>query len=144
MARAKGVILETDLRNGDVILDVDGAKIGQVLINLIRNAIEYSPAEGRVWISMKRDHKNLTFSIKDEAGGIPEEQCSQVFSAFGRAETRKTGGERSIGLGLTIAKIISDAHGGTLRVDSEWGTGSTFSFTIPISFDGVKRPGLIV
>jgi signal transduction histidine kinase len=132
VARAKEVVLETEIDDPDLVLNVDESKIGQILINLLRNAIEYSKAGGRIWISTHQEGDNLSFSVKDEAGGIPEEQCREIFAPFGKAETKKTGGERSIGLGLSIAKKIVDAHGGVIHVDSTWGTGSTFSFKIPI------------
>jgi signal transduction histidine kinase len=133
VARAKGVVLEANLEEAGLMLEVDESKIGQVLINLIRNAIEYSNAGGRIRISTRQEGSNLVFAVQDEAGGIPEEQCKQIFAPFERAETLKTGGERSVGLGLAIAKKIVTAHGGTLRVESEWGIGSTFSFSLPIT-----------
>lgn len=133
VARAKGVIHEADLEEADLLLKVDEPKIGQVLINLTRNAIEYSTAGGRIRVSTRQEGNNLAFAVKDKAGGIPEKQCKQTFAPFERAKTLKTGGERSVGLGLAIAKKIVTAQGGILRVESEWGIGSTFSFTLPIS-----------
>lgn len=131
-ARAKGVVLEVAPNDPDPMLDVDESKIRQVLINLVRNSIEHSNPGGRIWISTHHAGNYLTFSVKDEGGGISQEQCKRIFSPFERAGTRKTSGERSIGLGLAIAKKIVDAHGGTIGVESQPGSGSVFFFTVPL------------
>jgi two-component system sensor histidine kinase ResE len=78
-----------------------------------------------------RDDK-MTFTVADTGEGIPEEAFEQIFEKFGQVESRKSGKQMSTGLGLTFCKMAVEAHGGTIRVQSEIGQGSRFSFTIPL------------
>ena len=131
-ARTKGVTLEYDASDGALVLDVDAGKIEQVLTNLVGNAIEHSPPGATVSISVRSRGTTAVFAVRDEAGGIPEDRLGHLFEPFERAGTHKSGGERSIGLGLAIAHKIVEAHGGRIRVDSQWGRGSTFTVELPI------------
>lgn len=131
-ARAKTITVDNLPEDPTLSVHLDGGKIEQVLINLVRNAIEHSPEGATIRVSTCLKGSSLTFSVKDDAGGIPEEQCRKIFEPFSIAGTQKTGGERSIGLGLAIAKKIVEAHGGSLQVESTLGRGSIFSFNVPI------------
>jgi signal transduction histidine kinase len=111
---------------------VDASKLQQVLVNLVGNAVEHSMAGQQVWLSVHWDGKQLLFSVRDEGPGISPEDQPQMFSAFARAGIRKTAGERSVGLGLAIARLVVEAHGGRLWVESVLGQGATFLFTVPI------------
>jgi signal transduction histidine kinase len=113
-------------------LAVDGAKLQQVLVNLVSNAIEHSIAGQRVWLTARRDDTELVFSVRDEGSGIAPEDQKRLFAAFVRAGTRKTAGERSVGLGLAIARLVVEAHGGRIWVESFPGAGATFCFAVPV------------
>jgi signal transduction histidine kinase len=131
-ARTKEVKLTVDLGGSVLMLDVDAGKIEQVLINLVGNAIEHSSPGATVSISVRASGSNAVFAVCDEAGGIPADRLEHLFEPFESAGTHKSGGERSIGLGLAIAHKIVEAHGGRIRVDSQWGRGSTFTVELPI------------
>lgn len=131
-ARTKGVTLAYDIGDSALVLDVDAGKIEQVLTNLVGNAIEHSSLGATVSVSVRASETTAVFAVRDEAGGIPEDRLAHLFEPFERAGTQKSGGERSIGLGLAIAHKIVEAHGGTIRVESTWGTGSIFTVELPI------------
>jgi len=113
-------------------LRVDAAKLQQVILNLMTNAVQHSEPGHRVWLSARWDAQNLIFAVRDEGQGISDEDQKRLFTAFGRGANSKTAGERSTGLGLTIARLIVEAHGGRIWVESSPGNGSTFSFSLPI------------
>jgi signal transduction histidine kinase len=108
----------------------DRERIGQVLTNLISNAIKYSPKGGKIWISTKTKKDLLTVAVKDEGIGINDKQKEKVFDRFSRvgAETNHT--FPGLGLGLYIAKEIIKRHNGTIDVESKEGAGTTFHFTL--------------
>jgi signal transduction histidine kinase len=110
----------------------DANRIAQVIDNLIGNAMKFSPPGSTVYISSSEDGEAATVRVRDEGPGIPPEEQSRLFGEFQRLSVQPTGGEKSTGLGLAIVKKIIDAHQGTLKVESEPGSGSTFSFTIPL------------
>jgi signal transduction histidine kinase len=117
-------------------LAVDVAKVQQVLVNLLSNAIEHSKPGQRVWLRAYREETALIFSVRDEGPGITPEDQSRLFAPFARAGTRKTAGERSVGLGLAIARMVVEAHGGRIWVESEPGHGATFFVSLPTESTG--------
>jgi len=117
---------------------VDVAKLQQVLVNLAGNAIEHSQAGQRVWLAARREETGLVFSVRDEGPGIAPEDQKRLFAPFVRAGTRKTAGERSVGLGLAIARLVVEAHGGRIWVESKPDHGSTFFVTLPPEDGGVR------
>lgn len=130
LARPKGtcVVLET-APPGTVVADPD--RLDQLMDNLISNAVKYSPPGSTVRVSAERLDSGWRVSVKDEGPGITEQDRQRLFHDFARLSARPTGGEKSIGLGLAIARRIVDAHGGQIGVDSEPGHGATFWFTLP-------------
>jgi signal transduction histidine kinase len=130
LARPKGtcVVLET-APPGTVVADPD--RLDQLMDNLISNAVKYSPPGSTVRVSAHRLDSGWRVSVKDEGPGITEQDRQRLFHDFARLSARPTGGEKSIGLGLAIARRIVDAHGGQVGVDSEPGHGATFWFTLP-------------
>lgn len=109
----------------------DEDRLEQVLINIIDNAIKYTPDGGNVLVSCAKEDDFVKVGITDTGYGIPKEDLERVFERFYRVDSdrsTKTGGR---GLGLAISKHIVDAHGGTIWVESQLGKGSTFYFTIP-------------
>lgn len=113
-------------------LCVDKAKLQQVLVNLISNAVHHSQPSQRVWVSVRREAQQVVFAVRDEGPGLSPEDQSRLFTTFGRAGTKKTAGERSTGLGLAIARKVVEAHGGRIWIESTPGHGATFLFALPI------------
>jgi signal transduction histidine kinase len=110
----------------------DKSKIQQVLNNLISNAIKYSFPESEVVISVFQKDKTVVVSISDRGQGIPQNELEKLFKPFQKTSVKSTGGEKSTGLGLMIAKKIVNGHHGEIWVESHVGDGSTFYFSLPI------------
>ncbi len=113
-----------------LILDRD--KIKEVLINLLTNAIKYSPKGGRVWLRMKREENNLRLEVQDEGMGISPEHQANLFQPFFRVDNSLTYEVSGTGLGLAIVKAIVDQHGGRVWVTSDVGKGAVFIVLLPI------------
>lgn len=143
VAARKKVELLTEAGDDKHPLSVDGAKLRQVLINLLNNAIEHSKPGQRVWLVARREDTALVFSVRDEGPGIAPEAQKRLFAPFARAGTRKTAGERSVGLGLAIARLVVEEHGGRIWVESEPDHGSTFFVALPTGDEG-KRPSATI
>ena len=115
--------------------DYDYDIIQRVLINLLTNAIKYTPNGGKLTLNAEpitEDDKDfIKISITDTGTGIPKEMLSKVFDKFTQVAAKKSGGAASTGLGLTFCKMVVEAHGGKVGVDSELGKGSTFFFYLP-------------
>lgn len=116
----------------DPATSFDAAKMEQVVINLLANAIEHSPSGATVHVDLETGDGSVRLRVKDRAGGIPEKEIHGLFEAYARASTSKQGKTRSIGLGLAIARKIAEAHGGRIQVESEPGVGSVFTVSIPV------------
>jgi len=122
---------EVTLPGDDVKLFIDKDKMGQVLKNLVSNAIKYSPDGGLIRISGAALQDEYRIAVEDEGIGMTPEQVEQVFDKFYRANTSETAVE-STGLGMNIVKLIVEAHGGRVWVNSEFGKGTKVTFTIPL------------
>lgn len=114
----------------------DRDKLTQLLDNIISNAIKYSPEGGTITCMLKIQKERIVISVKDEGVGIPKENIAHVFDRFYRVDKARSRNLGGTGLGLAIAKEIAVAHGGNIWVSSEWGKGTTFSFTLPYNSDG--------
>lgn len=132
LASTKSIELKLDLPMPLPVLQIDQARIKQVLTNLITNALKYSFPRTIVVLSIKVFEKEVWISVKDQGQGIPIEEMKKLFKDFSRTSVKPTAGEQSIGLGLAITRRIVEAHGGLIWVDSEIGKGSTFTFSLPI------------
>ena len=110
---------------------VDVEKIRLTLNNLLDNAIRYTPAGGRVTVSLNRGKKEIELSVKDTGVGIPEDQQGRVFTKFFRGANVMRMATEGSGLGLFITKNIIEAHGGKIWFESKEGEGTTFYFTLP-------------
>jgi hypothetical protein len=130
LAAAKGSRLElTPLPAGEMRADPD--RLRQVIDNLLTNAVKYSPPGSRVQVSLQRESSGWRFSVRDEGPGLRPEDRARLFTDFGKLSAKPTGGEKSTGLGLAIARRIVAAHGGAIGVESEPGHGADFWFTLP-------------
>lgn len=111
---------------------VDEMRIGQVLTNLIENAIKYSPEGCDIVIEARPIRDDVVISVIDKGAGIPYELIDKVFDRFYQTESIVTGRKSGTGLGLSICRGIIEAHGGRIWVESKLGEGSNFSFSLPI------------
>jgi two-component system phosphate regulon sensor histidine kinase PhoR len=108
----------------------DRARVRQVIVNLLHNAIKFTDAGGRITVSTRREGGSVTVAIADTGRGIAGDDLPHVFERFYKGDKVRTG--EGAGMGLAIAKHIVEAHGGNIRVESEEGRGSTFSFSLPL------------
>ncbi len=133
----RNVIIKRDFDPLLDFIEVDKQRIKQILFNLLSNAIKFSkPEGGTVTIRTKKEGDIAKFSVSDTGIGIKEENMGKLFTEFGQVSygiSRKYGGT---GLGLAISKKLLELHGGKITVESRYGEGSTFTFTLPI---GGKR-----
>ena len=128
LAEARGITFGTRGLTGLPRLRVDGARIMQVISNLVGNALKFTPEGGTVTLAAAREGDDLRISVIDTGSGISPERCRTCSGASGR---RTTADRRGLGLGLAIARGIVEAHGGRIWVESELGEGSIFHFTLP-------------
>lgn len=131
LAEAKGITLKLEVEEGLPELALDRRRMSQVLNNLLSNAFKFSLPGTTVVMGACRVNGEVEVYVRDQGPGIQAEEAERLFRPFVRARVRPTGGESSTGLGLVICKWIVEAHGGTIRVHSVPGEGSTFSFTLP-------------
>jgi len=132
-ANAKSIILDYNIGDNIPQVAFDKIHLQQVLNNLISNAIKFSFGNTHVEINVIRKENDVVISVKDQGQGIPSNDIHRVFLPFARTSVASTNGEKSTGLGLTIAKRIVEAHGGNIWLSSEVGTGTTFFFSLPIN-----------
>jgi heavy metal sensor kinase len=128
LASKKKITVEI-LRMDPVIIRGDAGRLRQLFLNLIENAIKYTPQRGTVSFSLTRENDQAIVSISDTGIGIPKKDVEKVFDRFYRVKSDGTGS----GLGLAIAKWIAEAHHGTIQVSSREKKGSTFTVTLPVS-----------
>jgi len=134
LAEPAGIAVSADAPVDPVIVPVDGSRIRQLVMNLLTNAVKYTPAGGRVRLWLERDDGRVRFGVSDTGIGIAPGDLPHIFDRFWRADSARTRtGERpGVGLGLAICKWIAEAHGGTIEVQSRPGRGTTFSVTLPM------------
>jgi two-component system phosphate regulon sensor histidine kinase PhoR len=121
-----------------VSVDADADKIEQVMLNLLGNAVKYSPSGGEVEVRIKEYSHKVECAIQDQGVGIPKEHLTKIFEKFQRVDNRATRGIGGTGLGLYISKSIVEAHGGTIWAESAPGKGSVFHFTLPLASSAKK------
>lgn len=129
---------ELDVPADGVVVEADREKLSQVLLNLVDNAVKFSPEGGRISISARRRTESAEVRVTDQGIGIPRADQQRIFSKFFRAEG--TGpGVQGTGLGLFLARGLVLAMGGRIWVESKEGKGSTFVFELPTAASGVVR-----
>jgi signal transduction histidine kinase len=127
LAAGRGIALEVAAAPSLPHVLADRERIAQVFSNLVGNAIEFTPRGGRVRISALPGEEGVTFAVEDTGSGIATEDLPHVFDRFWQAQKKSHGGT---GLGLSIAKAIVEAHGGSIGVESTFGAGARFHFTL--------------
>jgi histidine kinase len=129
----KGVALETDLPPDLSPVYADEDRLGQVLLNLVGNALQYTAAGGRVAIRASRQRDEVYVSVTDTGIGISAEHLPHLFDRFYRVDKSRSRAGGGSGIGLTIARHLVEAHGGRIWAESPGlGKGSTLTFTLPL------------
>jgi signal transduction histidine kinase len=127
--------LELDLPSSGIIVEADREKLSQVLLNLVDNAVKFSPEGGRISISARRLPESAEVRISDQGVGIPRADQQRIFSKFYRADGAGPA-VHGTGLGLFLARGLLLAMGGKIWVESKEGQGSTFVFELPAATSG--------
>jgi signal transduction histidine kinase len=131
LAREKGITLEEELSPEVHTVEADRPKLRRILVNLLSNAVKFTGKGGTVKLKAERQGDEVRISVTDTGVGIAPEDVKRLFDKYEQARSRATRGEKGTGLGLYITKQLVDLHGGEIKVESEIGRGSTFSFTLP-------------
>jgi PAS domain S-box-containing protein len=130
-ASAKSIVIETSLSIPPTMF-ADRLRVKQVLFNLLSNALKFTPAGGRIRIEAALRDALIEISVTDTGIGIAKEQHEAVFDKFYQVGSTTKGVREGTGLGLAITKALVEEHGGSIRLESEPGKGSRFTFTIPL------------
>jgi PAS domain S-box-containing protein len=134
---AAGHILAVDRPPDPAWVTADPVRLAQVLVNLLTNAARYTPAGGRVTLRVLASGGDAVATVTDTGEGIPADQLERVFDPFGQAGRLPERTRGGLGLGLAIARGLSELHGGTLRAESNGpGQGSTFTLRLPLATAG--------
>jgi signal transduction histidine kinase len=137
-ADEKSIRLEKLLPDVDFVVSCDRDRVVQVLSNLIGNALKFTGGGGRVTVRVERAGADVRFTVEDTGRGIPDAHLPHIFDRYWQPK----GGARrlGVGLGLSIAKAVVEAHGGRIWVKSELGVGSIFGFTLPVGASPNEQP----
>jgi two-component system phosphate regulon sensor histidine kinase PhoR len=130
-AQARGLQIHVDLQENAPAVRGDGAQLGEVLQNLLDNAVQYTPSGGQIEVKARSNGHEVIFTVTDTGIGIPESDLERIFERFYRVDAARSREAGGTGLGLAIARHIVDAHGGRIWVESAVGQGSRFHFSIP-------------
>lgn len=130
-ARKKDVAVRAEFGALPRIL-ADESKLEQAFVNILGNAVEHTRPGGTVRVTASIGDGIFSVAVADQGPGIPPEELEWIFSPFGRGGAPKTGGERSIGLGLAIARKVAEAHGGTLLAGNPPEGGAVFTLSMPV------------
>ena len=109
----------------------DEERLNQVLVNLLTNAIKYSPGAAKIIVTLKQEKDMIRISVKDNGNGISKKNLNKIFDRYFREDNKKST-IKGLGIGLSITKEIISRHGGKIWAESEPGKGSTFHFTLPM------------
>ncbi|HKZ70176.1 MAG TPA: GAF domain-containing protein [Anaerolineales bacterium] len=129
-AQGKGIDLRNELPAWLPVVRVDADMIRRVIINLIENAVKYTPGSGSVTVSVKADTNEALISILDTGPGIPESERTRIFDKFARIQ--RIGAPKGLGLGLAFCRLAVEAHGGRIWVEPAPKQGAVFNFTLPV------------
>lgn len=130
-AEARGLQIRADVQENAPAIRGDSTWLGEVLQNLLDNALQYTPSGGQIDILARANGHAVTFTVADTGIGIPQSDLERIFERFYRVDAARSREAGGTGLGLAIARHIVDAHGGRIWVESAVGHGSRFHFSIP-------------
>jgi signal transduction histidine kinase len=137
-ASAKNIVLDSACAESTISARFDHDRLLQVLVNLIVNAIKFTPPGGRVRVDCERIDAAVVFRVADTGQGIPSTMLESIFERFWQVGKND---RRGLGLGLYISRCIVEAHGGTIKAESTLGEGSRFTFTLPAAAAGRYASG---
>ena len=132
MAKSKGIALKIEVPEGRQLwVDIDGGKIAIALSNLLKNALTFTNEGGQVFIRGEQQPEYVTVTVKDNGLGIPAKDLPHIFDRFYQVESHLTRRHGGMGLGLSVAKVMIEMHGGRIWAESKEGEGSAFTFLLP-------------
>jgi signal transduction histidine kinase len=130
-ARRKGITVTRVLADATLSVRADPVKLHQILLNVVANAVKFTPSGGAVTVAAERDGEMVRISVRDTGIGIPEDHLTTVFEPFFQVENGKTRQHGGVGLGLAIARDLARAMSGDVQLESRLGDGTTVSISIP-------------
>jgi signal transduction histidine kinase len=130
VAEERGITVSLALPPEPVLADVDAVRLGQVVSNLLDNALKYTPAGGRVTLALRREAREIALTVSDTGPGIPLEEREAVFRRLYRRDASRS--QRGLGLGLSLVKAMVEAHAGTVRLEDAPGGGARFEVRLPV------------
>lgn len=130
LAEEKGIVLEITPAQGEILADRD--RLLQVFINLLNNAFRHTPQGKKIRVAASQEEDKMKFVIQDEGEGIPLQSLNHIFDRFYRVDKARSRKDGGMGLGLSIVKQFVEAHGGSIKVDSQVGHGTQFIIFIPL------------
>jgi signal transduction histidine kinase len=136
-AATHGVAIDFEVQSDLPVIDADARKLKQVVLNLLTNAVKFTPQGGRVVTRAHSDNGEIVIAVSDTGVGIDPADQDRIFGEFEQTKHGKAS-EEGTGLGLALAKKLVELHGGRIWVESEPGVGSTFTFTVPIRTGAVS------
>ena len=128
----KGIPIQTHIQKDMPPLTADKVKFKQIMFNLLSNAVKFTPENGRIAINANLVNQHLQIAVSDTGIGIKSEDMDKIFEAFRQLDASYARHYEGTGLGLTLTKRLVELHGGRIWVDSEYGKGSVFTFTLPL------------
>jgi heavy metal sensor kinase len=140
LATRKGVRLTTENNSASINLTGDKELITRMILNLLDNAVKYTPAGGEISLALTRQNGNAEIVVRDTGIGIPEADRQRIFDRFYRVDKARSRALGGAGLGLSIVRWIVEVHGGEIHIDSSPGRGSTFTVDLPLKNGGQVEP----
>jgi len=132
-AERQGLRIDLELPDRVAPVRGDEDRLGQVLVNLLHNAVKFSPDGGQILVGVREDEGNVRVWVRDPGIGVPRADLARIFERFYKVDRARVRGRGGTGLGLSIARHVIESHGGRIWAESEEGSGSTFLFTIPLA-----------
>jgi heavy metal sensor kinase len=134
LSEKKGINFQADLPEA-IFVNGDGMKLRELFLNILGNAIKYTPASGNITLSLVKYDETAKIAVKDTGIGISEEHLPHIFERFYRANKTHSDNDEGSGLGLAICQHIAEVHGGKIEVESQVGKGSIFTVILPLMKD---------
>jgi two-component system phosphate regulon sensor histidine kinase PhoR len=132
-AERQGLRIDLELPDRVAPVRGDEDRLGQVLVNLLHNAVKFSPDGGQILVGVREDEGNVRVWVSDPGIGVPRADLTRIFERFYKVDRARVRGRGGTGLGLSIARHVIESHGGRIWAESDEGSGSTFLFTIPLA-----------
>lgn len=136
---SKNLSITFDTEVEEIITACDADKLERVMLNLISNAIKFTPPGGNIYVNIYTKADSFVITVKDTGIGIPKDMTDKIFERFRQVEHLFTRNREGSGIGLSLVKSIIEAHGGTIHVESEEGMGSNFIMNLPVKVVETKN-----